>query len=132
LTKLLTVKIDDEVLTISLDTLTERAMNAEIGRLQHKKYLLEKKKESSNMQVLRLSREITHIDKHILALSSSEAKKLIADAQAKKELDLIKRHMAQLNAEEIMLEFFGQDVHDKFMEEREYQFLDKNDQKIQA
>jgi len=120
--KIISVKVDDEVVSVSLNRLSKSSMEQEIARLQHKKYLLEKKKHSVDLRSQEFQHEINNINKQILALNSPECKKIIEETEQKKQLDLIKRHIAQLNAEQIMLEFFGQDVHDRFLEEREYVF----------
>jgi hypothetical protein len=131
--KNISVKVGDDVVTVSLDRLSTRSLEGELAKLQYKKYQLEKKKNQLDSRSQTIQCEITRLNKQILALNSPEAKKIIADAEKQKEIDvkkrreenekrLMKQHIGTLNAEQIMLEFFGQDVHDKFMEEREIVF----------
>ncbi len=126
--KTISVKVEGKLVTVQLDALSKRAWEAELGKMQHQKYLLEKKKNAVDLQAQRLQFEITQLEQNILALNTEECKKLLKEAEEKKELDIVKRHIAQLNAEQIMLEFFGQDVHDKFMEERQFVFEAKDEQ----
>lgn len=135
--KNVSIKIENDVVTVSLDRLTFRSLEGNLAKLQYKKYQLEKKKNQLDSRSQSLAYEINNLNKQILALNSEQAKKIIADAERQKELDsqkrrqeqeqrLLKQHIATLNAEQIMLEFFGQEVHDKFMEERQYVFAAKD------
>lgn len=131
--KNVSVKVENDVVTVSLDRLTMRSLEGTLAKLQYKKYQLEKKKNQLDSRSQTLAYEVTNLNKQILALTSTEAKKVIADAEKQKEIDsekcreenekrLLKQHIGTLNAEQIMLEFFGQDIHDKFMEQRELVF----------
>jgi len=122
MTKTFSVKVEDELVTVSLSRLTQSSLETELAKLQHKKYLVEKKKHQADLKSQQLQYDIDKLNKQILAFNSDECKRLIKEEEKEKNLKLIKRHIAQLNAEQIMLEFFGQDAHDKFMEERQYIF----------
>jgi hypothetical protein len=135
--KNISVKIENEVVTVSLDRLTKRDLEGELAKLQAKKYMIEKKKNQLDSQSQRLQFELTNLSKQILVLNSQEARKMIEDAEHQKEIDvqkhreenekrLMKQHIGTLNAEQILLEFFGQDIHDKFMEQRELVFEAKD------
>lgn len=126
--KTFSVQIEDELVTVSLSRLTQSSLESELAKLQHKKYLLEKKKHQADVKSQSLQYEIDTINKMILAFNSEECKNLIVEAEKEKNLKLLKRHIGQLNAEQIMLEFFGQDAHDKFLEERQYIFKAKDDE----
>lgn len=126
--KTFSVQVEDELVTVSLSRLTQSSLEGELAKLQHKKYLLEKKKHQAETKSQNLQYDIDIINRKILALNSDECKKLIEDAEKQKNLRLLKRHIGQLNAEQIMLEFFGQDAHDKFLEERQYVFKAKDDE----
>ena len=131
--KNISVKIENDVVTVSLDRLSMGNLEGTLAKLQYKKYQLEKKKSQLDSRSQTMAYEIGNLNKQILALTSNEAKKIIADAEHQKEVDaqkrreenekrLMKQHIGTLNAEQIMLEFFGQDIHDKFMEQRELIF----------
>jgi len=131
--KNISVKIENDVVTVSLDRLSMRSLEGTLAKLQYKKYQLEKKKSQLDSRSQTMAYEIGNLNKQILALTSNEAKKIIADAEHQKEVDaqkrreenekrLMKQHIGTLNAEQIMLEFFGQDIHDRFMEQRELIF----------
>jgi len=120
--KTFSVNIDGKVVIVQLDALSRRAWEAQVGKLVHQRYLLEKRKYQVDVQSQKLQFEIDTLDEQILALNSDECKKTLAEAEQKKQLDVLRRHIAQLNAEQIMLEFFGQDAHDKFIEERQFIF----------
>jgi len=131
--KNISVKIENDVVTVSLDRLSMGNLEKTLAKLQYKKYQLEKKKSQLDSRSQTMAYEIGNLNKQILALTSNEAKKIIADAEHQKEVDaqkrreenekrLMKQHIGTLNAEQIMLEFFGQDIHDKFMEQRELIF----------
>jgi len=124
--KTFSVKLDGKLVTVSLDALSKRAWEAQLGKLQHHKYRLEKKKHQTDLSSQKYAFEIASIDEQILALNSDEAKKILEEVEAKKQQDIIKRHIAQLNAEQIMLEFFGEEAHAKFMQEREFSFEAKD------
>ena len=131
--KNISVEIENDVVTVSLDRLSMRSLEGTLAKLQYKKYQLEKKKSQLDSRSQTMAYEIGNLNKQILALTSNEAKKIIADAEHQKEVDaqkrreenekpLMKQHIGTLNAEQIMLEFFGQDIHDRFMEQRELIF----------
>jgi len=131
--KNISVKIENDVVTVSLDRLSMRSLEGTLAKLQYKKYQLEKKKNQLDSRSQTLAYEIGNLNKQILALTSNDAKKIIIEAEKQKEVDaekrreenekrLMKQHIGTLNAEQMMLEFFGQDIHDKFMEQRELIF----------
>jgi len=121
--KTLAIKVGEEVVSFSFRRFSKRVVEEEVARINHKVALIKRKKDQLDVRSQAFQREIDSLNKQLLALTSESVKALLEEELREEEKRKIEKHLAYLNAEQIMKEFFSPAAYEQFMMEGEHVFL---------
>jgi len=121
--KTLAIKVGEEVVSFSFRRFSKRVIEEEIARINHKTALSKRKKDQLDVRSQALQREIDTLNKQLLALTSESVKALLEEAEREEEKRKLEKHLAYLNAEQIMKQFFSPAAYEQFMTEGEHVFF---------